>query len=645
MCQTFCRRFLWLFLLTAVPGLQTGRAADKWLRVRSKNFLLIGNGSESSIRKVGRNLEEFRAGFTTLFPALGQKASLPITVVVFKDDTSFRPFKPLYKGKPASLAGFFQAGQDVNFIALTGDSETPQVIFHEFVHFMTRDSAVPLPPWASEGLAEFYSMSRIEANSKEILIGQPMSNHIATLRQTFLGLNALFAVDHKSPYYNEQTKQGIFYAESWATIHYLMLGDNARRRPQLVKFLSLLGEGKPTDESFREAFQADYAVLEKEMQEYVEHPAFPIVRVTLQNKIDFDREMQVAALTEAQAQYYLGDYLMHIGRLDTAETQLQKAISLDASFGPSYASMGMLRIRQEKPDDALKFLTQAAQYDSANYMTHYYYAFMLQNSGDNASKDSKSRFALMSEHLKKSIELAPDYLPAYDLLGYVALVSAEDLPQTEDILKKGLTAAPGRKDLRLRLGEVMFMNKEPLAARVVLSSLKGLPDDDATGRQARTLLDQIQSGIDNAAAVREYEERMRAAGVQALKTSPELPDDPGPDKPPVLTRGQTKDTSGGLVETAAPKLTRPAGLQVEGALTVVDCSQGLTLRVRVGNEVVALHSDDPSTIQFMSYTTGVSDSIACGTLKPEPQVLIVYRRGADPKFLGEPIRVEFVEKK
>jgi hypothetical protein len=43
--------------------------------------------------EVARNLEEFRAGFGLLFPVIGQQAPPPITVVVFKDDGSFRPFK------------------------------------------------------------------------------------------------------------------------------------------------------------------------------------------------------------------------------------------------------------------------------------------------------------------------------------------------------------------------------------------------------------------------------------------------------------------------------------------------------------------------------------------------------------------------
>jgi hypothetical protein len=134
--MTLWRRF---FLITVALGFvcstnQPAHAADKWLSVRSKDFFLVGNASESSIRRVARNLEEFRAGFGLLFPVIGQQAPPPITVVVFKDDSSFRPFKPLYQGKPANIAGYFQSGQDVNFIALTADTETPRFITSSFIH-------------------------------------------------------------------------------------------------------------------------------------------------------------------------------------------------------------------------------------------------------------------------------------------------------------------------------------------------------------------------------------------------------------------------------------------------------------------------------------------------------------------------------
>src|SRR5260370_39219419 len=118
--RIFCSVFV-AVLLGAFPF----QAADKWLSIRSKNFLLVGNASESAIKRVGRELEEFRAAISKISRAVNQQSTIGTTVIVFKDDSSFRPYKPLYNGKPANLAGYFQAGEDANFIALSADIQSP----------------------------------------------------------------------------------------------------------------------------------------------------------------------------------------------------------------------------------------------------------------------------------------------------------------------------------------------------------------------------------------------------------------------------------------------------------------------------------------------------------------------------------------
>jgi hypothetical protein len=88
-------------------------AKDTWTSVRSKNFLLVGNANEKDIRQVGVRLEQFREVFSRLFTTLNVNSPVPTTVVVFKNDDSYRPFKP-----NESSAGYFQPGPDVNYITL-----------------------------------------------------------------------------------------------------------------------------------------------------------------------------------------------------------------------------------------------------------------------------------------------------------------------------------------------------------------------------------------------------------------------------------------------------------------------------------------------------------------------------------------------
>ena len=99
------------------------------------------------------------------------------------------------------------------------------------------------------------------------------------------------------------------------------------------------------------------------------------------------------------------------------------------------------------------------------------------------------------------------------------------------------------------------------------------------------------------------------------------------------------------IETAPPQIKRPVGSEIQGGLISADCSHGLTLKVHVGSGNVEFHSDDPSTIEFLSYTTSVKEAFACGTFKSELPVLIVYKKSPDPRYLGVPLHVEFTDKK
>ena len=96
-------------------------AKDEWIQVKSKNFFLIGNASEKEIRKVGTRLEQFRETFRNLFRGINLNSSIPTNVVVFKSKSSYRDFKPKRAdGKiDEFVAGYFQGGEDVNYITLS----------------------------------------------------------------------------------------------------------------------------------------------------------------------------------------------------------------------------------------------------------------------------------------------------------------------------------------------------------------------------------------------------------------------------------------------------------------------------------------------------------------------------------------------
>ncbi|HEX6732302.1 MAG TPA: hypothetical protein VF074_19955, partial [Pyrinomonadaceae bacterium] len=159
---------LCLCLLAVVSQHNTVAAKDTWVSVRTKNFFLIGNGGDKEVKRVGLKLEQFREVFTRLFPNIKFNTPVPTTVVVFKNDSSFGPFK----ARPNS-AGYFQSGPDVNYIALTTDpnyEEPYSTIFHEYTHLLVNNTFSNAPLWFNEGLAEYYSTFQI-SDDKKIVLG------------------------------------------------------------------------------------------------------------------------------------------------------------------------------------------------------------------------------------------------------------------------------------------------------------------------------------------------------------------------------------------------------------------------------------------------------------------------------------------
>ena len=349
-----------------------------------------------------------------LFPMAKIETPVPTTVFLFKSHNSFKPFKPQYQGKTRdNVAGYFQAFADGNYIALTsevGGNDPLVVIFHEYEHFVIRNNVPNAPLWLNEGLAEFFSTFRTSDNDQKATVGSPIGRHIMPLRAgKFLPLDTLLTVNHKSPHYNEGSKAGIFYAESWALVHYLMLGNGQKRQPQLEKFIAGLSAGMPLEENFRESFQADYKTIESELRSYVGRFTFPVLNLAFSKQLDFAKETTRALMPEAEVQYYMGDLLLRGRRFDEAEPYLKKSLELDNNFTMSQISLGILRMGQMRLPEARKLLESAIAGDAGNYLGHLHYAHVLSQEGE---------YEEAIKSYQQAIKLKPNVAQPYSDMGY-----------------------------------------------------------------------------------------------------------------------------------------------------------------------------------------------------------------------------------
>jgi hypothetical protein len=122
-------------VLVALPAL----ADQKWLRLESTSFVVVGATDERTLKNIASHLEQFRETFATLMPTSRASVALPAVVVVFPSQRAYKPFWPLYEGKPRPSSGLFLRSEDANYISLNAEygEQVYKLVYHEYTHFIT----------------------------------------------------------------------------------------------------------------------------------------------------------------------------------------------------------------------------------------------------------------------------------------------------------------------------------------------------------------------------------------------------------------------------------------------------------------------------------------------------------------------------
>lgn len=327
---------IWAPLLPA-GDVSLPRPGQKWIEVKTTNFTFFSNVGRLSTRLVAEDLEELRAVLAQLTD-YDLQAPVPTLIYVFRGDRSFLPYKTLYEGRPAAVSGYFIGGEDANYIAINADApDASALVYHEYVHYVANNNMWYLPVWFSEGLAELYES--FEVSGDTVYIGLPVLRHVAVLRHSSLiPLEELFSVHRSSELYNEADRKGIFYAQSWALVHYLLLGDETRRQ-ELGQYLGMVRNGVPSEEAFAAAFSTDYKSLGASVQAYVR--SFRIPWIESKAEISLDADLEIRKMPYAEVLFRLGELLANQPDRPERRSYFEAAVEADPNHGPSLSSLAV----------------------------------------------------------------------------------------------------------------------------------------------------------------------------------------------------------------------------------------------------------------------------------------------------------------
>jgi tetratricopeptide (TPR) repeat protein len=577
--------------------LTTPAAAATWTEVRTPHFLLIGDARASDMRRVATRFEQFYAVMQGMLSRQAVSSAVPTVILVFANERSFRPYMPMYEGKRVDVGGLFWSGRDLNYVAVNaehGEFSYP-TIFHELTHLITANVLRQPPLWFVEGIAEYYSTFDMRSPT-EVFLGRPIAHHTALLRDQFLPFRELLAADDTARLYNEGNRRTIFYAQSWALVHYLR--GNPETRPRFDDFLRLVALGTPQEQALREAFGVDGQALEKSLRNYVQQFRVPRERWTLGTPVD-ESSLETAVIQEPAALVHLGRVLMRMGRLSEAEQRFTAALTAHPQLPIAHASLAHLHVRQERAADAWTRLSQAPH--GSGFLDHYLSAVAADAYLDAVGEESelaRKAAPAVREHAAAALRAREDVAEAWRIMARSALVSG-DVSQAEVAVGRALALAPAYEPYRFLLASVLARQREFAKARNVLGELI------AHGRTSdvRTAARQFMVAL-----VRH--ERQFAPGEQA-----------DADVDVVPTHDPREPSSTGE-PTLTPVFRRvgPGETRVFGALTAVACdARGVTLVVQMEGRTVRVVAPAFDHIEFVTYRDDLEGEVRCAPrTAPEP---------------------------
>jgi tetratricopeptide (TPR) repeat protein len=630
------KKFGWLSILCICVPAVARDASPAWVEVRSDHFTVLTDSNEKKARQILDQFERMRWVFQTLFPKGNVDPVSPITVLAVRDKKEFQGLEPqayLSKGQ-VNLAGYFLTVPEKNYIALRLDADGDHpyaTVYHEYTHLQLGKAIEWLPLWLNEGLAEFFQNTEI--HEKDVQLGEPSVDDILYLRQNrLIPLFTLLKVDVNSPYYHEEQKGSVFYAESWALTHYLEITDRKNNVHRLQDYIDLMSRGQDSVAAAAKAF-GDLRQLEKDLDAYISQGSFVHFTMSSATAPLNEAAYSVQPVTAAQADAVRADLLAYEQREADARALLATVLREEPNNVLAHETMGFLEFRDGKRDAARQWYEQAVKLDSQSYLAHYYFAAMSFGSGDAATE------AQVEASLQDAIKLNPRFAPAYDELALIYATRPNKLDAAHMLNLQAVALEPANIRYRLDAANVLLESGRLDDAVRVLQAAEGVaksPGDSSMIANRLAQLEQMQAAQQSA--------EQAAKDAKNLSTTAGAP----PGKVATRLSSLTKFSSGGstIVESAAPKhpTEEPHAPwhTAKGIIASVRCSDPAILEITVtgAGKPVSLYNNNYYQIEFAAANFTPDGEIhPCKDLQGM-KASVKYAESTDKSVDGQVVAIE-----
>jgi len=604
-------------------------ATENWVEVRSPHFTVSSNAGEKEARRLANQFEEIRSVFQTAFTSLRVDFGRPLIIIAVRNEDSLKILLPDYYLTKDRMhpTGMYLPRFDRHFALLrtdvSGSAENPyHSLYHEYTHGIMALNFPAIPIWLNEGLAEFYGNTTVD--SGEIGISRVSKMQLTVLqRSSFIPIQTLMNVDARSPLYNERDRVSMFYAESWALVHYLMLDPDARKNQVMVHFLKVLAETNDSEEAARQAF-GDLKKFGARLETYTRQAAFYYQRLKPQTRFS-DKDYATRPLSPAEVLALEADFLEHSGHGKDAKAMLREAIQQQPSLAAAYSTMGMFDFQQHDNDAAQKEFEQALQLDPGDFRSYYYLADILYRRMGYREESTPQ----IIKHLENLVKINPDFAPGH---AFLSVAYRQQKETRERALAAGIQAAkldPIQLAYVADIGDALLALDRDKDAQFIGEKLT---------KRARTPYEKAISENFSRRLTRHEELKTKNSGKEAGDVIVSAEKAAGSEEP---------DDSAQGVAPERPPASEPArqGGSEEGLIREAHCdpAPGATVKFAILGDTLLLVAPDLTKIAYRA--NGKESALTANPCSGwnNRKARITFVPAQDKQFRGEITAIEFLQ--
>jgi len=473
--------------------------------VDSPYFTIYAECSANEAREWAVCFDEFRryvSGVIHVPPTQLQ----PLTIVMFSNRGQLLPYLPKKNGHvPAELKGqtmTLPTGTVVISHIDWDEANTRETFYENGTYWFLGGFKYSGPDWFQAGLAGAFSTFLVTRS--DVRVGLSPRADLAVLQShSLMPLPQLFGIEMKNLDFEDDVRTNLFYAESWALVHYHIFGRDAShhsgtRAPQLGDFMEALQKGEAAEPAFRRIFGTDYEGMLARLRRYISGGNYSIIV----NKLDqaasakaFTAEVETDAGVEmAHGFASLGD-----ANFTGARQHFLIAQTLPGGELRAEEALGDVAISSDDLAEAKVHYLRAAELGSRNYRVYYYLGELLERDAlADSSRLPKFEPALAREaanRFERAINLYPRYVPSYEGLALLMPSVTAYSESDRQFLELGIQMAPDNDLIAAGLGRWEIGNHQVEKGQ---ARLRGLL---AAGRQPSRLAQMIiQESTDAQAA-------------------------------------------------------------------------------------------------------------------------------------------------